>query len=170
MARIRYYGLTLPFMSRLGTQVPCYEPPWSRIAVMDLNTKELLWSRPVGSMKNSGPFGWQTGLPFQVGTPLRAGTLTTRGGITFLSSTMDSTVRAFDLRSGKILWHDDLPGSGQATPMTFKSHNTDRQYLIVTVPNPGWRYPRDPKTGTYTDSRSPRDGQGGYVIAYALPE
>lgn len=166
--RIRYYGLTLPFMSRIGTQVPCFEPPWSRIAVIDLNTKELLWSRPLGSMKQSGPFGWRMGLPFQVGTPVRAGTLTTRGGLTFMSSTMDSTVRAFDLRTGKVKWSADLPGNGQATPMTYLSEETGKQHLIVTVPNPGWRYPRDPATGTYTDSKSIRDGKGGYVIAYAL--
>lgn len=174
--RIKYYGLTLPFMSRFfvpllgGTQVPCFEPPWSRIAVIDLNTRELLWSRPVGSMKNSGPFGWRTGLPFQVGTPLRAGTLTTRGGLTFMSSTMDSTVRAFDVRTGEVRWSADLPGNGQATPMSYLSQSSGKQYLIVTVPNPGWLYPRDPISGTYTDSRSVRDGQGGYVIAYALEE
>ncbi|NND66357.1 MAG: pyrroloquinoline quinone-dependent dehydrogenase, partial [Halioglobus sp.] len=166
--RIKYYGLTLPFMSRAGTQVPCYEPPWSRLAVIDLNTKELLWSRPVGSMKNSGPFNTRTGLPFQVGTPIRAGTLTTRGGLIFLSSTMDSTVRAFDLRTGEVKWQDDLPGSGQATPMTFKSSSSGKQLVIVTVPNPSWRYPRDPSTGTYTDSANDVDGRGGHVIAYAL--
>lgn len=174
--RIKFYGLTLPFMSRFyvpllgGTQVPCFEPPWSRIAVIDLNTKELLWSRPVGSMKDSGPFGWRSGLPFQVGTPLRAGTMTTRGGLTFISSTMDSTVRAFDVRTGEVRWQADLPGSGQATPMTYLSETTGKQYLIVTVPNPSWRYPRDPATGTYTDSRSAKDGKGGYVIAYAIED
>lgn len=167
--RIRYYGLTLPFMSRLGTQVPCFEPPWSRLAVIDLNSGTLLWSRPVGSMKNSGPFNLRSGLPFQVGTPIRAGTLTTRGGLIFLSSTMDSTVRAFDLRNGEVRWSADLPGSGQSTPMSYFSPRTGKQYVIVTVPNPSWRYPRDPTTGTYTDSRIQRDGQGGYVIAYALP-
>ncbi|MEM8564197.1 MAG: PQQ-binding-like beta-propeller repeat protein, partial [Pseudomonadota bacterium] len=140
--RVDYYGVTLPFMSRAGTQVPCFEPPWSTLAVMDLNTKELLWSRPIGSMKNSGPFNTRTGLPFQVGTPVRAGTLTTRGGLIFMSSTMDSTVRAFDLRSGEVKWSADLPGSGQSTPMSYLSSNTDRQYIIVTVPNPSWRYPR----------------------------
>ena len=168
--RILYYGLPSPFMSRLGTQVPCFEPPWSQIAVIDLNTRELLWSRPVGSMKESGPFGWRSGLPFQVGVAVRAGTLTTRGGLTFISSTMDSTVRAFDLRTGEVKWSADLPGSGQATPMTYLSEKTGKQYLIVTVPNPSWRYPRDKKTGTYTDSRSIRDGKGGYVIAYALED
>ncbi|MEL6370301.1 MAG: PQQ-binding-like beta-propeller repeat protein [Pseudomonadota bacterium] len=166
--RIKYYGLTMPFMARVGTQVPCFEPPWSRLAVIDLNTAELLWSRPVGSMKNSGPFGWRSGLPFQVGTPLRAGTLTTRGGLTFLSSTMDATIRAFDIRTGTVLWSDDLPGNSQATPMTYAAPKSGRQTLIVTVPNPSWRYPRDPENGTYTDSKSIRDGQGGYVIAYAL--
>jgi len=174
--RVKYYGLPLPFMSRFvypffgNTQVPCFEPPWSRIAVIDLNTNELLWSRPVGSMKQSGPFGWRSGLPFQVGAPIRAGTMTTRGGLTFLSSTMDSTVRAFNVRTGKVEWSSDLPGSGQATPMSYLSHQTGKQYLIVTIPNPGWRYPRDPANGTYTDSKSVVDGQGGYVIAFALPD
>ena len=157
-------------MSRLGTHVPCFEPPWSRIAVMDLNTKELLWSRPLGSMKDAGPFGWRMGLPFNVGVAIRAGTLTTRGGLTFVSSTMDSTVRAFDLRSGEILWSQQLPGNGQSTPMTFLSKKTGRQQLIVTVPNPSWRYPRDPVTREYLDSQSVIDGKGGYVIAYALED
>lgn len=166
--RIKYYGLIMPFMSRLGTKVPCFEPPWSKLAVIDLNTNELMWSRPLGSMKNSGPFNIQSGLEINVGTAVRAGTLTTRGGLTFISSTMDSTVRAFDLRTGEIKWSDSLPGNGQATPMTYISRESGRQVLIVTVPNPSWRYPRDPKGGTYTDSRSKSDGKGGYVIAYAL--
>ncbi|MEM7638033.1 MAG: PQQ-binding-like beta-propeller repeat protein [Pseudomonadota bacterium] len=174
--RVKYYGLPLPFMSRFvypifgSTQVPCFEPPWSRIAVIDLNTNELLWSRPVGSMKQSGPFGWRMGLPFQVGTPIRAGTMTTRGGLTFLSSTMDSTVRAFNVRTGKVEWAVDLPGNGQSTPMSYVSPASGKQFIIVTVPNPSWRYPRDPANGTYTDSKSIIDGEGGYVIAFALPD
>ena len=87
-----------------------------------------------------------------------------------MSSTMDSTVRAFDVRTGEIRWSAALPGNGQATPMTYLSDTNGKQYLIVTVPNPGWRYPRDPKSGTYTDSQSVRDGKGGYVIAYALED
>lgn len=166
---IRYYALTIPFMSRFGTEVPCFEPPWSRIAAMDLNTGKLLWSRPLGDMKDSGPFGLRSGLPIDVGVAVRAGTMTTRGGLTFMSSTMDRTVRAFDLRTGELRWSRSLPGSGQSTPMSFQSERTGRQYVVVTVPNPSWRYPRDPATGTYTDSQSIRDGKGGYVIAYALP-
>ncbi|QFT76931.1 PQQ-binding-like beta-propeller repeat protein [Erythrobacter sp. THAF29] len=167
--QIAYYGLPMPFMSRLGTAIPCFEPPWSRIAVIDLNTKELLWRRPAGDMRNSGPFGLRSGLPIDVGTAVRAGTMTTRGGLTFLSSTMDSSVRAFDVRTGEEKWASDLPGNGQSTPMTFTDRN-GRQFLVVTVPNPSWIYPRDPSTGKYLDSATQRDGQGGYVIAYALPQ
>lgn len=165
--QILYYGLPLPLMSFIGTQVPCFEPPWSQIAVIDLNTNQLLWQRPLGTMKDAGPFGWRSGLSVDVGVAVRAGTLTTRGGLTFVSSTMDSTVRAYDVRTGEALWSNPLPGNGQATPMTYEADN-GRQYLIVTVPNPSWRYPRDPKSGTYTDSQSVQDGKGGYVIAYAI--
>ena len=167
--QIAYYGLPMPFMSRLGTSIPCFEPPWSRIAVIDLNTKELLWSRPAGDMRNAGPFGLRSGLPIDVGTAIRAGTMTTRGGLTFLSSTMDASVRAYDVRTGEEKWAADLPGNGQSTPMTFTDRG-GKQFLIVTVPNPSWIYPRDPSTGKYLDSATPRDGRGGYVIAYALPD
>jgi len=168
--RVRYYGVPMPFMSLLQTQVPCFEPPWARIAVIDLNTQQLLWSRPLGNMKNSGPFGLRSGLPFDVGVAVRAGTMTTRGGLTFISSTMDSTVRAFDVRTGEVKWAQELPGNGQSTPMSYLSNKTGKQHIVVTVPNPGWRYPRDPKTGNYTDSQSVKDGKGGYVIAYALAQ
>lgn len=174
--KIPFYALAMPFLSRFtlpligNTGVPCFEPPWSMLAAIDLNTNELLWSRPVGSMKNAGPFGIRSGLPIDVGVAVRAGTLTTRGGITVVSSTMDSTVRAFDVRSGEKLWSQELPGNGQATPMSYISEKDGRQYLIVTVPNPSWVYPRDPVTNTYSDSRSIDDGKGGYVIAYALPK
>lgn len=173
--RIGYYGVTLPFMSRFtlpllgNTQVPCFEPPWSRLAVIDLKSGEQLWSRPVGSMRLSGPFGWRNGLPFEVGTPVRAGTLTTRGGLIFMSSTMDSTIRAVDIANGGVLWSQRLPGSGQATPMSYFDKRLQKQIVVATVPNPSWRYPRDPATGSYTDSKSVKDGLGGYVIAYALP-
>ena len=77
---------------------------------------------------------------------------------------------AYDVRTGEIKWSQDLPGNGQATPMSYQSKMTGKQHLIVTVPNPSWRYPRDPDSGTYTDSKSILDGKGGYVIAYALED
>ena len=75
---------------------------------------------------------------------------------------MDSTFRAFDLRTGEVKWESPLPGSAHATPMSYVGKN-GKQYVVITIPNPSWRYPRGGGDG-------PTDDQGGYVIAYALPD
>lgn len=54
--------------------------------------------------------------------------------------------------------------------MAAQSEITGRQTIIVAVPNPRWRYARDPANGRYSDSKSIVDGKGGSVIAYALDE
>ncbi len=175
--RVLYRGDTAPFMStwRLPlpfvrddngqprvTDLPCYEPPFGQIGVIDLNTNKLLWKRRLGSMKESGPFGIQTGLSFMVGTPLQGGNLATRGGLIFHGGAMDSTFRALDMRTGAVKWESPLPGSAHASPMSYVGKN-GKQYVLITVPNPSWRYPR-------TAGDNPTDDQGGYVIAYALPD
>ncbi len=163
-------GLTSPFMSDwrlpvlgLETSLPCFEPPYGRLAVIDLNTSKLLWSRPIGTMQEVGPFNWQWGLPFHVGTPIYGGTMTTRGGLIFQVGTMDSRIRAIDIRDGDIEWEAKLPGTANGTPITYLSAETGKQYVVISVPNPGFRYPRD-------GSARPSDDLGGYVIAYALPD
>ena len=171
--RVLYRGDTAPFMSEwrlplpffnVSTDLPCFEPPFSQIGVIDLNTNRLLWKRGIGSLKDSGPFGIALGLPTQVGTPVQAGNMTTRGGLIFHGGAMDATFRAFDLRNGEVKWEAALPASAHATPMSYVGKN-GKQYVVITVPTPGWRYPRV----SAADAGSP-DPQGGYVIAYALPD
>jgi quinoprotein glucose dehydrogenase len=173
-SRVTYTAGTAPFMSdwklplpfmNIGTDVPCYEPPYGVIAVMDLNTNKLLWKHPIGTMKDSGPFGVSSGMPFNVGTPVQGASVTTRGGLIFHGGAMDKTIRAYDLRTGKVKWEAPLPASAHASPMSYMT-SKGKQYVILTVPNPGWRYPR-PAPG---DADGPSDDQGGYVIAYALPD
>jgi quinoprotein glucose dehydrogenase/quinate dehydrogenase (quinone) len=167
---VTYVGQTAPFMSEwkipltnIGTEVPCFAPPWGVMGVIDLNTNKLLWKHPIGSMKDSGPFGISSGLPFIVGTPVQGGTLTTRGGLIFQGGAMDSTMRAYGLRDGKVKWQAPLPGSAHATPMTYLSPTTGKQYVVITVPNPNWKYPR-------SSNDKPSDDKGGWVIAYALKD
>ena len=69
------WRLPLPFYNAV-TELPCFEPPYAQIGAMDLNTGKMLWKRPIGSMKEVGPFGLPTGLPFLVGTPVQAGVMT----------------------------------------------------------------------------------------------
>jgi membrane-bound PQQ-dependent dehydrogenase (glucose/quinate/shikimate family) len=171
--RVLYRGDTAPFMSEwrlplpffnVSTDLPCFEPPFSQIGVIDLNTNKLLWKRGIGSLKDSGPFGIALGLPTQVGTPVQAGNMTTRGGLIFHGGAMDATLRAFDLRTGEVKWEAALPASAHATPMSYVGKN-GKQYVVITVTTPGWRYPR-----VSSADAGPPDPQGGYVIAYALPD
>ena len=41
-----------------------------------------------------------------------------------------------------------------------------KQYVVITVPNPSWRFPRT----AAVQAQKPNDDLGGYVIAYALPD
>src|SRR5699024_11326433 len=62
-------------------------------------------------------------------------------------------VRAYDLRSGEVLWRSRLPAGGQSTPASYLGRD-GRQYLVVVAGGHG-----------YVGTRL-----GDAVIAYALPE
>jgi quinate dehydrogenase (quinone) len=159
-----YAMTTRPFMSPLA--VPCQQPPYSKIAVIDLQTQKMLWSKALGTANESGPFGMRIGVPLPMGVPQTlAGTVVTRGGVIFVGSTMDRYFRALDLKTGKELWRDYLPGTSQATPMSYLSPKSRRQIVVIAVPNASRRFgvqPPNPQPGE-------EDPQGGHLIAYALP-
>jgi quinoprotein glucose dehydrogenase len=111
--------------------VPCNQPPWGLLHAVDLLSGKRLWSRRLGSGADSGPFGIRSRLTLPLGVPSIGGTVTTAGGISFVSGTLDQYVRAFDTRTGDELWRARLPFGGQATPMTYMAGG--RQYLIVTA-------------------------------------
>ncbi|WP_084419751.1 outer membrane protein assembly factor BamB family protein [Henriciella litoralis] len=154
------YGITSRFVSKwklpftnIASDMPCFEPPYGRLAVIDLNNNQLLWSRPIGNMRELGPFGIKPGLPFEVGTPVYGGTTTTRSGLIFQVGTLDSTFRAIDIRNGKTLWQTRLPHTANGAPITFTEDG--KQYVVVAVPN-------NPDDGAPTG--------GGQLIAYALED
>ena len=107
-----YSHNTQRFMSPL--HVPCMQPPYGTLGVVDLETKELLWQKPIGTAKHTGPtfFGTlnlPTRLPLTVGTPQTGGTVTTAGGIIFSAGAFDNTVRATNLMNGEELWNHAIP-------------------------------------------------------------
>lgn len=135
-----------PFVSALG--IPCQAPPWGYVAGVDLRTGRIAWQHRNGTVRDLSPIP----LPFRMGVPGIGGPLTTAGGVSFLSGTLDDYVRGYDLTSGRELWRARLPAGGQATPMTYLGDD-DRQYLLVAAGGHG-------STGTKA---------GDSVIAYALP-
>ncbi|HMN47169.1 MAG TPA: membrane-bound PQQ-dependent dehydrogenase, glucose/quinate/shikimate family [Povalibacter sp.] len=158
------YGMTtVPFLSPLN--VPCNQPPYGRLAVIDLQTRELLWNRSIGTTNEIGPWGTRFRIPLPMGVPLQAGAVVTKGGLIFIGGTMDRYFRAFDVTTGEELWRDYLPASAQASPMTYVSPKTKRQIVVITVPNEQRAFGRR-AAGTPT---GPTDSAGGHIIAYALP-
>jgi quinoprotein glucose dehydrogenase len=120
---------SLPFLSPLFA--PCQAPPWGRISAVDLTSCKLVWSHPLGTERDSGPLGLPSLLPFKIGTPNLGGSVTTRGGVTFIAATQDKYLRAIDTATGKVLWRGRLPQVGQGTPMTYLSAQSGRQFVVT---------------------------------------
>jgi quinoprotein glucose dehydrogenase len=120
-----------PFMSPL--RVPCQQPPWGRIGAVDLRTKRLVWSRPLGRATDSGPWGLRSFLPIDVGVPNMGGALTTAGGVTFIGATVERAFRAYDTRTGELLWRVRLPSSANATPISYRAPRSGRQMIVIAA-------------------------------------
>ena len=149
-----------PYAARVNmflspANIPCLRPPYGEIAVVDLTTRQIVWRRGAGF--------WNLGFPFT------GGSVITKGGLIFNAGIADGAFRAIDALTGQVVWEESLQVPSQATPMTYTSPTTGRQYVLMTVPS------------TEQPSASPDDfhelatsgkaaGPGGTVIAYALPE
>jgi len=139
------YGVDLhALLSPVG--IPCMRPPWGYMAGIDLTTKKIVWMHKNGTIRDSSPIP----LPFKLGVPTLGGPMTTAGGVTFLTSTLDYYIRAYDVTTGEQLWQDRLPAGGQSTPMTYAING--QQYVVTAAGGHG-------SFGTKI---------GDYVIAYKL--
>lgn len=139
------------FLSQL--QIPCQKPPFGSLTAIDLKTRQIAWQVPVGTVRDTGPFGIKMLAPIPVGMPTLGGTLATQGGLVFIAGTQDYYLRAFDSGTGEEVWKARLPVGSQGGPMTYKSPRTGKQYVVISAG--GARQSQD---------------RGDYVIAYALPD
>ncbi|KOQ99870.1 membrane-bound PQQ-dependent dehydrogenase, glucose/quinate/shikimate family [Pluralibacter gergoviae] len=119
------------FMSGLG--VPCNPPPFGTMTAIDLTTKKIVWQVPMGTTQDTGPLGIKTHMPIPIGMPTIAGSLATRGNLIFFTGTQDAWVRAIDASTGKVVWKDRLPVGSGATPMSYISPKTGKQYIVFTA-------------------------------------
>ena len=145
------YGVTRPIWWS-ALRVPCIAPPWGYISATNIDTGELVWSKPLGTGFDSGPLGIPTFLKIPTGTPNLGGPLLTAGGLTFIGAAQDDFLRAFETATGKLVWQARLPAGPQAGPMTYEHEG--RQYVAITA------------TGHARFETTP----GDYLKVYALPE
>ena len=111
----------------------------------------------------SGRIAWQ--VPFGVlpaleakgitntGAPSLGGTIATAGGLVFIGGTPDARFRAFDTRTGAVLWTATLDASAHATPITYRGPRSGKQFVVVTAGGGGYL------SETTSDA----------VVAFALP-
>lgn len=154
------------FSSPLG--IPCIQPPFGEMAVVDLTTQEIVWRRPVGTAAISLP-GGRVGVPLEMGTPFSAGSIVTAGGLIFNGGVMDGYFRALDLFSGEELFADPLHAASGATPMSYVSPKTGKQYVLLTLPGEAAIGVGADHSGN-TDGTTAVNAGGGHVVAYTLPD
>jgi quinoprotein glucose dehydrogenase len=109
------------FLTKEG--YPAVKPPWGTLNAIDLNTGNLLWKDTLGDYPELKEKGIHSG------TENYGGAVVTAGGLLFIAATSDAKIRAFNKRSGKLLWEFALPASGFATPAIYEAGG--KQFLVI---------------------------------------
>jgi glucose dehydrogenase len=126
---------------------PAVAPPWGTLNAIDLNTGKYLWKEPLGDYPELAAKGMG-----QTGTENYGGPIVTAGGLVVISATVfDRKIRAFDSRTGALLWEHELPYSSVATPTTYMVDG--KQYIVVAAGG----------------SKLTNGAHSGVYVAFALP-
>ncbi|MEX6505510.1 PQQ-binding-like beta-propeller repeat protein [Jiella sp. M17.18] len=106
--------------------MPCWKPPYGTLAAYDLKTGERLWNEPFGQVQKYGFYMPESWGSVTIGAPV-----ITKSGVIFIGASMDSRVRAIDLKSGKVLWKSlvDAPAVSMPAVYTYKG----REYVTFVV-------------------------------------
>lgn len=126
---------------------PAITPPWGTLNALDLNTGEYAWRIPLGEI----PALAKQGLT-NTGSENYGGSVVTAGGLLFIGATnADAKFRAFDKRTGRLLWEYQMDAAGNATPATYMANG--KQFVVIGAGGGKWGNP-----------------SGGTYYAFALPE
>lgn len=124
-----YHGFSATVKDANGKTIgtwPCQKPPWARLMAVNANTGEIAWQTPLG-LQEGLPEGRQN-----LGNAGSAGPIVTAGGLLFIGATNDHRFRAFDAKTGRVLWTATLQKNANANPITYQSHN-GKQYVAVVA-------------------------------------
>ena len=116
------YGVQLTtFFNPIG--MPCWNPPFGTLSSYDLKTGKLLWRKPFGQIQH-----WGFYMPESWGTVTIGAPAITASGLIFIGASMDSRVRALDIRTGKVLWKALVDAPAVALPAVYAYKG--KQYVV----------------------------------------
>ena len=122
---------------------PAIKPPWGTLTAIDMNRAAIAWQVPLGDVPGSGLKN--------TGSENYGGPVVTASGLVFIGATnYDKKFRAFDARTGRVLWETTLPAEGNATPAVYEVNG--KQYVVIAAGGGKWGAP-----------------SGGSYVAFALP-
>ena len=106
-------------------QLPCQKAPWAHLTAVNANTGEIAWNVVLGTSDELEAAGMHN-----TGSVGPGGPLATAGGLVFIGATNDNRFRAFDSKSGKVVWETKLDAGGHANPMTYMGKD-GKQYVVM---------------------------------------
>jgi glucose dehydrogenase len=128
-------------------KIPCSAPPFGELVAVNVNTGDIAWKVPLGFIEELKSAGHP-----ETGAPNLGGGISTDGGVIFIGATNDAHFRAFETKTGKLLWDTELDASAHGTPITYLGKD-GRQYVTVAAGG-----------GSYLGSPT-----GSTLVAFALP-
>jgi alcohol dehydrogenase (cytochrome c) len=120
------------------------------VQAWNVDTGQRAWTEPLGWQSNWGPL------------------LATAGGLVFGGGTADRKFRAFDARTGKVLWEVATNSGVIGQPSTFSIDG--RQYIAVQS---GWGIDAramQTRLNTARPGEYPEVPEGGAIWVFALPD
>ena len=104
---------------------PAITPPWGTLNAIDLNEGTIRWTIPFGEIPALAAKG-----KTNTGSDNYGGPVVTASGLLFIGATnFDKKFRAYDARTGALLWETVLPAAGNATPSVYEVNGT--QYVVI---------------------------------------
>jgi quinoprotein glucose dehydrogenase len=113
------------------TRVPCSNPPFGELVAVNVNTGDIAWRAALGTVESLEAQGLRN-----TGAVNLGGSMATAGGLVFIAATNDRRFRAFESKTGRLLWEQPLEANGHANPITYLGKD-GKQYVAIMAAGGG---------------------------------